>query len=357
MFGKRCSLCGGKLVDNKCTLCGLDNSKSDDNYKVNVSPCDDEPLTHVHGEEKTYEYEQTELKSKKLPKTKPAFQTKRKTGDVKKSGKGWIAVVFAIVLAIGTEGIKELISGVSDTVSEWTKDETETVGEGMETVKYDGFQYEYVTRELSETGEVYDVELEQGEYIVGVHIPEGTYTIEKIKGEFTYFTLDDSDNMIYIGEDFSSEVGKVENVRCYAGAKIRIDGENVALHFRTENGQNDAVESLENPLKESVDVREGDIAGKDFPAGTYDIVEEKSMNTGKEFSYIVPGTVIKNPEDEDYVPVTNMLWIDATECSYVYRNLYFPEGTEILIEEGDFVHLEPSEVIAPSYIGYYYEYK
>ena len=34
MFGKRkCSLCGGKLVDNKCTLCGLDNSKSDENYK------------------------------------------------------------------------------------------------------------------------------------------------------------------------------------------------------------------------------------------------------------------------------------------------------------------------------------
>ena len=40
MFGKRCSLCGGKLVNNKCTLCGLDNSKSDANYKVNVSRCD-----------------------------------------------------------------------------------------------------------------------------------------------------------------------------------------------------------------------------------------------------------------------------------------------------------------------------
>ncbi len=33
MFGKRCSLCGGKLNSRGiCTECGLDNSKSDKNY-------------------------------------------------------------------------------------------------------------------------------------------------------------------------------------------------------------------------------------------------------------------------------------------------------------------------------------
>ena len=33
MFGKRCSLCGGKLNSNGiCTECGLDNNKSDKNY-------------------------------------------------------------------------------------------------------------------------------------------------------------------------------------------------------------------------------------------------------------------------------------------------------------------------------------
>ena len=49
MFGKRCSLCGGKLNSRGiCTECGLDNSKSDKNYRINRSDCDGMPLTHVH---------------------------------------------------------------------------------------------------------------------------------------------------------------------------------------------------------------------------------------------------------------------------------------------------------------------
>ena len=35
MRRRRCSLCGGKLVNNKCVECGLDNSKSDTSYRVN----------------------------------------------------------------------------------------------------------------------------------------------------------------------------------------------------------------------------------------------------------------------------------------------------------------------------------
>lgn len=353
MFGKRCSLCGGKLVDNKCTLCGLDNSKSDANYRVNVSSCDDEPLTHVHESvsEEKYESEQTGMKPEKIPKKR------KNTKNVKKSGKGWIVVAVAIALAIGMEGVQEFQSWVSDLVDEWRGEETGLSGGNMGTVEYEDFQYEYVTRELSETGQLYDAELGQGEYIVGVHIPEGSYTVEKIKGDYTYLMLDDFENMIYIGEDFSSGVGKIENLRCYTGAKICIDGKDVSLRFQTKNGQNDATESLENPLEESVDVKNGYVAGVDFPAGTYDIVEAQSMNTGKEFSYIVPGTVVESSETEDYEPTTNMLWVDATDCSYIYKNLYFPEGTKIVMEEGEAVHLEPSEVIASSYEGYYYEYE
>lgn len=50
MRRRRCSLCGGKLVNNKCVECGLDNSKSDTSYRVNESKCTHEPLTHVHHE-------------------------------------------------------------------------------------------------------------------------------------------------------------------------------------------------------------------------------------------------------------------------------------------------------------------
>ena len=41
MFGKRCTLCGGKLDSNGiCKECGLDNKKNDKNYRVNQSSCD-----------------------------------------------------------------------------------------------------------------------------------------------------------------------------------------------------------------------------------------------------------------------------------------------------------------------------
>ena len=49
MFGERCTLCGGKLDGKKvCKECGLDNSKSEKNYRINQSSCDGMPLTHVH---------------------------------------------------------------------------------------------------------------------------------------------------------------------------------------------------------------------------------------------------------------------------------------------------------------------
>ena len=55
MFGKRCSLCGGKLNSSGiCTECGLDNNKSDKNYRINQSDCDGMPLTHVHEEKEKH---------------------------------------------------------------------------------------------------------------------------------------------------------------------------------------------------------------------------------------------------------------------------------------------------------------
>ena len=57
MFGKKCTLCGGKLDGNNvCTECGLDNSKSEKNYKINTASCDREPLTHVHEENEKKNY-------------------------------------------------------------------------------------------------------------------------------------------------------------------------------------------------------------------------------------------------------------------------------------------------------------
>ena len=49
MFGKRCSLCGGRLNQyNVCMECGLDNTKSDKNYNLRKNKEDNTSLTHEH---------------------------------------------------------------------------------------------------------------------------------------------------------------------------------------------------------------------------------------------------------------------------------------------------------------------
>lgn len=73
MFGKRCTLCGGKLNSEKiCTECGLNNTKYESKYILNQSSCDSRPLTHVHDEKeseqpkssKKYQYEYQPKKQK-----------------------------------------------------------------------------------------------------------------------------------------------------------------------------------------------------------------------------------------------------------------------------------------------------
>ena len=123
---------------------------------------------------------------------------------------------------------------------------------------------------------------------------------------------DDPENAIYISASFNEDVQEVEDLRCYTGAVIEVnDGE--ALHFYSENAQTEAMESLKNPLTEAADVKDGYIAGVDFPVGTYDIVEPQGSNTGTQFSYVVPGTIVEDAEDEDYLSVTDSIWIEANE--------------------------------------------
>lgn len=337
MFGKRCQLCGGKLIDNKCTLCGLDNSKSDANYKLNESSCESQPLTHVHTEEPQKE-------NKKKSKNKVKANTKSKSvKTTKKSSKKWGAVLVIIIFLFNTLqeidfsdlflNIEDMFSGIIDNEE-----------------NYDIDWYEDVTRELSASGESYEVVLEPGTYIVGVHIPEGTYRAEE-KDTFSGFYLDDNENRIFRGESFNDDekVEVIDDIRCYKGAKLEVRGK---IRFSSKNAQTADMEGTANSLTESVEVKNGDIAGVDFPAGTYDIVMKEGDTS---FAYIVPGTVRDDPDD-DYEDVTERVWINTYSGEFVKRNLYLPEGTNLHIEKGK-VNLVPSEKIPESYEGYYYIYE
>ena len=215
MFGGRCTLCGGKLDShNICTECGLDNNKSEKNYRINQSSCDDLPLTHVHTE--TYQEPRREEPRRKAQKSstakerqttsqgtfgQPRPQQQMYTGQKKRSG--CMTCVVVLIVAVVILVLVGLLAGrVFESGTEY----------GSYSVETD--PYAYVEEDLPETGESVEFELPSGRYIVGLHIPSGKYTADP-KGEYDSIQVRDSDQGIYLYEyrgDTAS--GKVFSTTC-----------------------------------------------------------------------------------------------------------------------------------------------
>lgn len=365
MFGRECSLCGGKLRGNVCTECGLDNSKNDSMYKglINKSDCDGQPLTHVHDEPVQ---RPNKIKPKKTVSAKAAktAQTNTYTSTYaqeskKKKGKKF-AVIFAIIACISTLA-DACVTILEDT--SWSTPEFE-FGSGAEEVAVppssldaeDNISYADAAYELAETGVFWAADLTYGEYVVGVHIPEGTYRVVAERGD-CYFSVEDWSNGIYFwGQMAPAEMElddsyyEVYNLRLYDGAKVMVDGY-YPLWLESENA-NQQDDSIANPLTEEVIVTNGQylVAGTDFPAGTYDVF---AVPGGGYLEFEAP-----LPEGEEFAEYyMNTVWLyDENEGDIRYRNLVIPEGVTMHLngyEEGQQVVLKPSAVIATEdYKGY-----
>ncbi|MBO5460802.1 MAG: hypothetical protein J5983_03270 [Ruminococcus sp.] len=220
-----------------------------------------------------------------------------------------------------------------------------------EETEYD--PYEYVTRELSDVGETADVTLESGEYLVGVHLPEGNYTVFLGNGS-GYFSVNDEENGIYLWESFGEneeydEILVMEDVRLYQNARISVS-EDLRLELSTENAQTQNMSYLENPLTEEVYIDAGNTltAGIDFPAGVYDAEYVDEIVWA---SYKIPA----NPEWYEEKYVEHYFWIDPSDSVGAYRNVVLPEGTQITAEDAD-LKLIPSERISSEDYGAYYDF-
>ena len=299
MFGKRCSLCGGKLNSSGiCTECGLDNSKSDKNYRINRSDCDGMPFTHVHEEKEKYrpdrkvdhrEINHKETNHKKRDYGKQGYRMNESDMTGKKRRKHVqtpditnrrrpLKIVILAIIVIAVLGnlyeehkydieyaIGDAVQGVfQDTGDQKTNDTDET--------DYD--HYQYVTREIPKEGERADYELTSGNYVAGVEIPEGIYTVTP-QDDYDTVQIDDPENSIYLYEYTEGKKDKIKDIRLYKGAHLTLNCRTtVKLH--TDNAQD--VEAMEtagqsNPLTESVDIKGQKTltAGRDLEPGIYDL--------------------------------------------------------------------------------------
>ena len=236
MFGKRCSLCGGKLNSRGiCTECGLDNSKSDKNYRINRSDCDGMPLTHVHEEKEKHrpdrkadhrEINHKETNHKKRDYGKQGYRMnesdmtgkkRRKhvqTPDITNRRRPLKIVILAIIVITVLGNLYEehkydIEYAIGDAVQDVFQDTGDQKTNDTDETDYD--HYQYVTREIPKEGERADYELSSGNYVAGVEIPEGIYTVTP-QDDYDTVQIDDPENSIYLYEYTEGKKDKIEDI-------------------------------------------------------------------------------------------------------------------------------------------------
>ena len=366
MFGKRCSLCGGKLNSSGiCTECGLDNSKSDKNYRINQSACDGMPLTHVHEEKEKHrpdrkadhrkinhkETNHKETNPKKRDYGKQGYRMNKSdmTGTKRRRPLKIVILAIIVIAVLGNlyeehkydieYAIGDAVQGVfQDTGDQKTNDTDET--------DYD--HYQYVTREIPKEGERADYELSSGNYVAGVEIPEGIYTVTP-KDDYDTVQIDDPENSIYLYEYTEGKKDKIEDIRLYKGAHLTLNCRTtVKLH--TDNAQD--VEAMEtagqsNPLTESVDIKGQKTltAGRDLEPGIYDLGRVSGAGN--------VDVIIYSEEQEEIDSWSQCLSADGIDGE-TFHYLVIPENATLEVSEDLKIRLTPSKQIASTdYYGFY----
>lgn len=373
MFGKRCSLCGGKLNSRGiCTECGLDNSKSDKNYRINRSDCDGMPLTHVHEEKEKHrpdrkadhrEINHKETNHKKRDYGKQGYRMnesdmtgkkRRKhvqTPDITNRRRPLKIVILAIIVitVLGNlyeehkydieYAVGDAVQGVfQDTGDQKTNDTDET----------DYAHYQHVTREIPKEGESADYELTSGNYVAGVEIPEGIYTVTP-QDDYDTVQIDDPENSIYLYEYTEGKKDKIKDIRLYKGAHLTLNCRTtVKLH--TDNAQD--VEAMEtagqsNPLTESVDIKGQKTltAGRDLEPGIYDLSRVSGAGN--------VDVIIYSDEQEEINSWSQCLSEDGIDGE-TFHYLVIPKNATMEVSEDLKIRLTPSEQIASTdYYGFY----
>ena len=373
MFGKRCSLCGGKLNSRGiCTECGLDNSKSDKNYRINRSDCDGMPLTHVHEEKEKHrpdrkadhrEINHKETNHKKRDYGKQGYRMnesdmtgkkRRKhvqTPDITNRRRPLKIVILAIIVIAVLGNLYEehkydIEYAVGDAVQGVFQDTGDQKTNDTDETDYD--HYQYVTREIPKEGESADYELASGNYVAGVEIPEGIYTVTP-QDDYDTVQIDDPENSIYLYEYTEGKKDKIEDIRLYKGAHLTLNCRTtVKLH--TDNAQD--VEAMEtagqsNPLTESMDIKGQKTltAGRDLEPGIYDL--SRVSGDGN------VDVIIYSDEQEEINSWSQGLSEDGIDGE-TFHYLVIPENATLEVSEDLKIRLTPSEQIASTdYYGFY----
>lgn len=326
-FRRECSLCGGRLENDICVECGLDNSKSDDKYvSLGHVHGDKDPMTHEH---KSYD----PLAGKTVTKEWAKRHRPQKAGKSK--------IILIIILCVIFGNLIMTVVGVIQNLVYQSIGEQEVWQENawQEDMPID--PYAYVVEELSEEGLNYEVELGAGTYKGGVHIPEGSYEVsfipeEDAENSYAELRMNDAYNGIYQSFYFGEgeAVSSISDFRVYTGGIVEIEGRG-KLYFYSTNAQPQNIRYESNPNTQVYYLSDDVKVGEDILPGVYDVYWESGEGI---FDYEVE-------HEEGYRMYCGKLLGDQdTGFAEVVRNVVLPDGVMVYLD-GLEVKLVPSEKI------------
>ena len=124
------------------------------------------------------------------------------------------------------------------------------------------------------------------------------------------------------------------------------------MRFETDSAK-DGYELTANPLKENVAVKGTMTAGKDFPAGSYDIVCKKNRGTVQTVYQITKDGAEYTTDYNMIASGGNDVWGDPER----YLQVYFYKGMKIKVPDDMEVELEPSVYTRPEHAEEYRFYE
>ena len=208
--------------------------------------------------------------------------------------------------------------------------------------------YENVTKELPADGESVSFELTSGDYVVGVHIPEGNYQAE-VSYDYDTVQVDDWDSGFYLYEYAGRTDGDyLDDLRLYNGAIVHISSQ-TTITLYSDNAQTDNVFYEDNPLagQKPVTIKEDAIVGPDLPAGVYDLTLVSGEGSVDVDIYAEYG---------ESMETKNLYLGENCTDGKEYKNLVLPKNAQITLDDNMELRLTPSEKVSTTDYYQYYNY-
>ena len=317
-----CELCGGKIVNGRCTDCGMDYSRMKNRYHLNEN-CSDYDL---NAREINTGYEKS-LKGKGehssgAKKEKTVLNGKAAPAMAgKKSGKGKTIAIVITVAAMLLGSADGILESIFDHDSWYEPEYSESV--------YEDILNDSNLPTLDEDGDSVDFSLTQyGSYLVGVDIPEGTYVLTNMDKEYSASLY--VENAEYdISDSYYIDPGSYEDeVNLYDGTIVYMNraGE---INCMSDNAQVDGLHGWTGDVGSTIvtfpteeENEEVYTVGKDIEPGRYTVSYDGSGTS-------VISVDVRASQRTFYLSLSDPQY-NAEEAQFV--GLVLEEGTQLEIQ-------------------------